>query len=336
MRNNLLQNQEYLEKGRESLSNPSGMSYLGFQEKFIQEEDLVDEEEGEYSTVMEQMKFQKRITSYQVCSQSIDEEIMEETGFIETKEILKIRDFGNDYSDDETSFFEEKNRFRKQYGQIDRTMTPKVSEKEDDWTPINKPVDGDLISHLNLNSLKTEDFDKSFTVNTNLAKIINNHQNFEQSILQDSRSPNYVSKNSHVASNQLEHNLSQSSLMECKESAYVSVPENPKNPINDQTEMTYRSNYPYTSDNRAFLQKIALSHYSSEPRNVDNLGFFDYLDECRDQILVTWRLHQDIEYNEQLINFIGQKVEITPISRNSKKYFLILFCRKKDSYIGFG
>lgn len=326
MRNNLIQNQEYLAQGRESLSNPSGLNYLDYQE-FIKEEEEY-EEEDDYSTVTGLMKFEKKSTKN-------EKNFQDESDFIETKEILKIRDFGegyySDYEEDESSFFDDKSRYINFKYDKEIIITEdrienfhKKPKKNFEAEKIEKK-DSNIISHLKLNSLKTEDFDNiedEFTVNKNLAKIINNNnQNFDQSLFQDSRSPNpYFSKNSQNHSKN-ENLLSQSSLMENKESSFIPMimNENFDDQVKEQIEMTYRSNYPYSSDNRAFLQKISLEHYNCENRNVDNLGFFDYLEECRDQILVTWRLHQDIEYNEELIDYIGQKVRVEGNNKNSKK-----------------
>lgn len=323
MRRNLIENQEYLARGRESLSTPSGLTYIESKNIVIPEEEVSTEYEQlkeNSSQIMEQMRFQKRVTNYRVTSPSLDKEVMEESEFIETHEILKIRDFGDGYSEEETSFFDDKSRYinfncedniegdRKPSYYVDKRPNL-VKKRTSDVT--------DLISHLNLNTLKSDysddyDEEKSFKINTKLANIINNHNNIdEHSILQDSRSPNpYFSKNSQKEDNI----LSQSSLMQCKESSY-----SPLSPSLKQQDEAYKTSYPYSEDNRPFLQKITLGHYSLEKRNQGNSGFFDYVDECRDQILVTWKLHQDIEYNEELIDFIGHKVEIEQNQWKSKE-----------------
>lgn len=338
MRNNLLQNQEYLEKGRESLSLPSCLKLLESvqgrikMDKVEEIEEVIEEQDEEETpplhsryqkeaSLAEEIKFQKRKMAYQ-DTPNYTRNYDEDSHFIETKEILKIRDFGNDYSDEETSLFEDrgykrssdvKDTYYRRHGKID-------SEHHGDMSNTNE-----LLSHVKLNTMITKDISNienedeiGFEEDKNLSNIINNHQNHEQSLFQDSRSPKYFSKTScqQQLNSKNEPDLNQSSLMQAKESSFMHM-----EPVeNDMTEVTYRSNYPYCSDQRAFLQKISLGHYNYEERNGDTLGFFDYMEECKDQILVTWRLHQDIEDNEELIDFIGQKVEVQ--SKCRSKYII--------------
>lgn len=80
-------------------------------------------------------------------------------------------------------------------------------------------------------------------------------------------------------------------------------------------QMSYSSDYPYEADKRSFLQKISLAHYANNSY-VPKGGFDGYLRECKDQLMLTYKIYNDLKN----LPYRGPRMNLTlnPRSKNLK------------------